>query len=156
MKLIYLHSNKVSQYYKTLFQWEYKGIRLFVNFILKLKCSTFSTLRTPRFPPNLYCSFYCNHGCFIMYCFVPHPQSLFEDVQGKLILGPIWQPHTHFDSEISFTLIQHTFTALSLRKPDTFSFEGCDGSVNVSLEWVRSMCNDKRKMNNWTVDVKWL
>lgn len=91
-----------------------------------------------------------------MYCFVPQPQSFFEGVQGILILGPICQLHTPFDPEITFTLIQHTSTALSLREADTISFGGCDGSVNFSLEWVRSMCNYKRKMNNWTVDVKWL
>ena len=50
----------VSQYYKTLFQWEYKGIRMFVNFILKWKIEifySFSTLRifhTPHFPHSAF------------------------------------------------------------------------------------------------------
>ena len=53
--LIFLIYTHVSQYYKTLFQWEYKGIRLFVYFILKWKIEifyTFSKLRifhTPHF-----------------------------------------------------------------------------------------------------------
>ena len=49
-----LHSHfntQVSQYFKILCQWEYKGIWLFVDFILKLKCSTFSTLRIFHTPP---------------------------------------------------------------------------------------------------------
>ena len=104
LRALNFFNTQVSQYYKTLFQREYKGIRLFVNFILKLKCFTLSTLRifhtphfphptfstprTPRFPPFSTEPFSCIYYYSIQFSLLRFKNGVCSQKERRL--GPVY------------------------------------------------------------------